>query len=214
MVGKRQLALDAIHIEQELLKENVGSQDQAAAAFGGLNRIEFGGPHAIAVQPVTLSAERYRNLQDHLMLFFTGVSRNASEIAAEQIRNTPAKASELKRMGHMVDEAVAILKDERPLDDFGKLLDEAWQIKRGLSSQVSNAFIDGIYASARTAGALGGKLLGAGGGGFILFFVQPELQARVRERLKHLLHVPFRFESLGSQVIYYAPEQAASVQSA
>ena len=209
MVSKRQLALDAIHIEQVVLKENVGSQDQAVAAFGGLNKIEFGGPHRIAVQPVILAGERYKLLQDHLMLFFTGVSRNASEIAAEQVNNTHVKSVELQRMARMVDEATGIVMSSGPLDDFGKLLHEAWQVKKGLSSQISNSFIDGVYESARKAGALGGKLLGAGGGGFMLFFVKPELQPLVRERLKHLLYVPFRFESLGSQIIYYAPSHVA-----
>lgn len=205
MVSKRELALDAIHVEQEVLKENVGSQDQAIAAFGGLNRIEFGGPHRIAVQPVTIARERSGLLQDRLMLFFTGISRNASEIAAEQIKNTHAKSAELTKMSGMVHEAVGILTGSGSLDDFGKLLHEAWQVKRSLSSRISSSFIDETYASAMEAGALGGKLLGAGGGGFILFFVKPEHQTRVRERLKKLLCVPFRFENLGSQVIYYAP---------
>lgn len=207
MLSKRQLALDAMYVEQELLKSNVGSQDQAAAAFGGFNKIEFGGPHRISVQPIVLVKEKRALLQDHLMLFFTGLSRNASEIAAEQINNTPLKNSELKRMSHMVDEAIDILKSRDSFEDFGKLLDESWRIKKGLSSRISSPFIDEIYESAKAAGALGGKLLGAGGGGFILFFVKPELQLRVRERLKKLLYVPFCFEDFGSQIIYYSPSQ-------
>lgn len=205
IISKRQLALDAIHIEQEILKENVGSQDQAIAAFGGFNRIEFGGPQKISVQPITLAPEKSNILESHLMLFFTGFSRTASEIAAEQIKNTPLKTHELKRLGGMVDEAIAILKNGGSLDDFGGLLHEAWQIKRSLSVKISNSSIDEIYEAARGAGALGGKLLGAGGGGFILFFVKPELQARVKDQLRKLLYVPFRFENLGSQIIHYSP---------
>ena len=203
IVNKRQLVLEAIHLEQEVMKENVGCQDQAIAAFGGLNKIEFGGPQKITVHPITLAAERLNSFQDHLMLFFTGFSRYASEIAAEQIRNTPQKTSELKVLHGMVGEAIKILDGNGPLDDFGKLLDESWKIKKTLSSQISNPHIDEIYAAAKEAGALGGKLLGAGGGGFILFFVKPELQPKVREKLKNLLYVPIKFENSGSQIIYY-----------
>lgn len=208
MVTKRQLALDAIHVEQERLKENVGSQDQTAAAFGGFNKIEFGGPHKIGVQPLFLSADRMSHFQDHLMIFFTGMARTASEIAAEQIKNTPDKNNELKNMLKMVDEAADILNKGSDFDDFGRLLHESWQIKRNLSSQITSDHIDEIYEEGIKAGALGGKLLGAGGGGFILFFIKPENRGKVRERLKKLLHVPFRFENLGSQVVYYAPENS------
>lgn len=206
MVSKHQLALEAIHVEQNLLKENVGAQDQTAAAFGGLNKIEFGGPHKIAVHPVAISAARYRELQDHCMLFFTGLARTASEVAAEQIKNTPKKKAEIGKMVAMVDEAIGILNGNGPIEDFGRLLHETWMLKRGLSSQISSSMIDDIYNAARSAGAIGGKILGAGGGGFILFFATPELQPKIRERLKHLLHVPFRFENMGSQIIHYGPE--------
>ncbi|PIR88024.1 MAG: kinase [Candidatus Harrisonbacteria bacterium CG10_big_fil_rev_8_21_14_0_10_45_28] len=203
ITSKRQLALEAIHIEQEILKENVGCQDQAVAAFGGFNKIEFGGPDKITISPIPLTAERLDLFQNHLMLFFTGFSRTASEIAAEQIKNTPNKTVELTALKGMVDEAIGILSGSGPLDDFGKLLDKSWQIKKTLSSQISNSHIDEIYAAAKEAGALGGKLLGAGGGGFILFFVKPESQPKVREKLKNLLYVPFKFENMGSQIIYY-----------
>ena len=203
IVSKRQLALEAIHLEQEVLKENVGCQDQVVAAFGGFNKIEFGGSNKITVSPMPMSSERLNLFQDHLMLFFTGFSRTASEIAAEQIKNTPNKTFELKALRNMVEEAVEILDGNGPLDDFGKLLDESWKIKKSLSLKISNQHIDEIYTAAKSAGALGGKLLGAGGGGFILFFVKPELQPSVREKLGNLLQVPFRFENLGSQIVYY-----------
>jgi len=203
MVSKRELALEAIHLEQELLKENVGCQDQVAAAYGGFNKIEFGGNQKIMINPVPLMPERLDSFQNHLMLFFTGFSRTASEIAAEQIKNTPNKTVELTALRGMVDEAIKILSSGSSLDDFGRLLDESWKIKKSLSSQVSNYDIDEIYNAAKSAGALGGKLLGAGGGGFIVFFVKPELQPKVREKLKNLLYVPIKFENMGSQIVHY-----------
>ncbi len=206
VVTKRQLAMEAIHIEQERIKENVGSQDQVAAAFGGFNKIEFGSSDKITVQPITINSAKLELLQNHLIIFFTGLARSASEVAAEQIKNTPYKTSELRSMMAMVDEAVKILnRESNNLDDFGKLLQESWKIKRSLSSQISNSRIDEIYETGMNAGALGGKILGAGAGGFILFFVKPELQKKVKEKLKDLLYVPFKFENMGSQIIYYAP---------
>ena len=203
IITKRQLALDAIHVEQDLIKENVGSQDQTAAAFGGFNKIDFGGKEKILVQPITINEEKLNLLQDHLMLFFTGYSRNASDIAAEQIKQTPSKDKELRVMREMVDEAIDILNGS-PDDiyDFGRLLNETWQLKRSLTHLISNNQIDDIYGQALKAGAIGGKLCGAGGGGFILFFVPPEKQKNVKDSLK-LLHVPFRFENLGSQIIFH-----------
>ena len=206
MKTKRQLALDAIHIEQDKVGDNVGSQDQTASAFGGLNRIDFGGPQKIIVHPITVVQNRIELLQSHLMLFFTGFSRVASEIAEEQIRKTSEKKSELKRMYEMVDEAVGILS-MGDLKDFGKLMHEGWMIKKSLTSKITTPLIDEVYKGGLEAGALGGKLLGAGSGGFMLFFVQPELQRNVRNKLSKLLNVPFKFENLGSQIIYYAPEE-------
>lgn len=207
MVTKRQLALDAIHVEQDIIKENVGSQDQTIAAFGGFNKIEFGGSQKISVYPITISQSRLDSLQNHLALFFTGFPRNASDIAAEQIKKTPEKQTELKTMGDMVEEALHILNSSQDrLADFGKLLHEAWRIKRSLTPVITTPLIDDVYEMAIKAGALGGKLLGAGGGGFILFFIQPELRPKLREKLGKLLYVPFSFECLGSQIIYYAPE--------
>mgnify|MGYP001587387443 FL=1 len=206
IITKRQLALDAVYIEQEKLKENVGCQDQTAAAFGGFNKIEFGGHHKIAVHPISLSSGKLNLLQNNLMLFFTGLARTASEVAEEQIKNTRNKEYEIKSMAKMVDEAINIL-NSGDIEDFGKLLHESWQIKKSLSSQISNSSIDEIYEAGLKSGAIGGKLLGAGNGGFILFFVKPELQNQVKEKLKNLLYVPFKFENLGSQIIYYAPQE-------
>ena len=202
MATKRQLALDAIHVEQDLIRENVGSQDQTSAAFGGVNKIEFGGERKIFVQPITIGPEKINMLQSHLMLFFTGFSRTASDIAREQIKQTPSKEKELTIMKQMVDEAVNILNGNR-ISDFGRLLDESWKIKRGLTDRISNSQIDNIYDAGIRAGALGGKLCGAGGGGFILFFAPPENQSRIKEALNGFLSVPFHFESLGSQIIFH-----------
>jgi len=205
MPTKRQLALESIHLEQEVMKENVGSQDQALAAFGGFNLVEFGGDSKLRIQPITINRERLGSLQSHLMLFFTGFSRIASEIAAEQIKKTPYKKKELRYMRGMVDKAVEVLNSRNNLSEFGRLLHENWRIKRSLSRKISTPAIDEIYSSAISAGALGGKLLGAGGGGFILLFARPESQAKIRNRLKNLLYVPFSFENLGSQIIFYSP---------
>jgi len=204
MITKRQLASNAIQVEQNLIKENVGSQDQVAAAFGGFNRIDFGGEEEeIRVQPITISPEKIKLLQDHLMLFFTGFSRKASEIAGEQIKKTSSKKKELSAMKEMVEEAVNILNGNPDgIEDFGKLLHETWKIKRGLTHLISTSRIDEIYNRALGAGALGGKLCGAGGGGFMLFFVPLEKQAQLKEKLKELLYVPFRFETLGTQIIF------------
>jgi len=208
MKTKRQLALDAIHVEQDIIKENVGSQDQTATAFGGFNKIEFGGPQKILVSPVTIEQSKVDALQKHLMLFFAGFPRNASEIAGEQIRKTPEKTRELKAMMELVEEAINVLNSSQErLVDFGKLLHESWKTKRSLTPRISNSFIDEVYEAGMEAGAVGGKLLGAGGGGFMLFFVKPELQHKVKEKLGKLLFVPFKFHGLGSHIIYYAPEE-------
>ena len=205
MPTKRQLALDAINLEQNIMKENVGSQDQALTAFGGFNLVEFGGKEHIKIMPVTIDTKRLESLQDHLMLFFTGFSRTASDIAAEQIKQAPKKGKELKSMRHMVNRALEILNSKADVYEFGKLLNESWQIKRSLSKKISTPEIDNIYSSALGAGAIGGKLLGAGGGGFVLIFARPETQDKIKEKLKKLLYVPFKFESLGSQIIFYSP---------
>lgn len=208
MTTKRQLALEAIHVEQDMIKENVGSQDQAAAAFGGFNKIEFGGRREIYVQPITLGSAKMDYLQSHFMLFFTGFPRNASEVAAEQVKKTPEKTKELNAMLQMVENAVEILNGNQDgYEDFGKLLNETWRIKRSLTERISSPQIDEIYQAAIGAGASGGKLLGAGGGGFMLLFARPEVQPEIRKKLSKLLYVPFAFHDMGSQIVYYAPEQ-------
>ena len=199
--SKRELALDAIHVEQDVMADSVGSQDQVAAAYGGFNKILFNGKDDIIVKPIQLGAERLKGFESHLMLFFTGMSRSASEIAAVQIKNTPKKEKELRRMCEMVNEAEQLLVNSR-FDDFGRMLHEAWQLKRGLSSVISNNRIDEIYNAGLSAGALGGKLLGAGAGGFILFYAAPEAQQKIRVALNDLLYVPFRFEGGGSKILY------------
>lgn len=204
MPTKRQLAFDAMHLEQEILKENVGSQDQVLAAFGGLNLIKFGGPDHVQVRPIILKPQRLKSLQSHLMLFFTGFTRSASEIAAKQISNIPHRKKELKVMCELVNEALSVLNSKTSILKFGKLLDENWRIKRSLSSKITTPLIDEIYSQALRAGALGGKLLGAGGGGFILIFARPEDQAKIKKKLKKFSYVPFRFESLGTQIIFHS----------
>ncbi|MBU1862097.1 MAG: kinase [Candidatus Omnitrophica bacterium] len=206
MVSKRQLALDAMHVEQDRVGENIGSQDQTIAAFGGFNRITFHKQQRIEVSPVIIDRDKLKELQNCLMLFFTGFSRNATDIAKEQIKNIPVKKKELKTMTAMTEEAIAILCNTHDdLDNFGKLLHENWELKRTLSSKITNAHIDEMYETARDAGALGGKLLGAGGGGFMLIFARPEDQLKIRERLGKLLYVPFKFQTAGSQIIFYSP---------
>ena len=207
MPSKRQLALDTIRIEQEFLKENVGCQDQVAAAFGGFNRIDFERGGGIQVSPTVLNGRRLQDLQDHLILAYTGVSRTASEIAAEQIRATVHKKPELRAIHGMVQEAVRILQSQEELDGFGRLLHEGWKLKRSLTDKISTPLIDEIYEAAYRAGALGGKILGAGGGGFLLLFVRPEQQPQVQQVLKDLLRVPVQFENSGSRIIFYEPDQ-------
>lgn len=205
IVTKRQLALEAILIEQEKIKENVGSQDQTSAAFGGFNKIEFDSEHIMQVKPITLHSKKIDNFQKYLMLYFTGFPRTASEIACEQIKKIPDRTKELARMHEMVEEATNILNgSDSDIKDFGKLLHETWMIKRNLTKKITTPTIDKIYKDALSAGAIGGKLLGAGGGGCILFFVEPKNHEKVRRKLKNLLYIPFRLENLGTQIIYYS----------
>lgn len=208
MPTKRQLATDAIYIEQKIIKENVGSQDQILAAFGGFNLIEFGGIDGFSVRTITVNPARLKEFQDYLMLFFTGLSRTASQVAAEQIKVIPKRKKELCLMLEMVGEGLKIINSNRRLSDFGKLLHENWKIKCSLSSKISTPLIDEIYSTAIRAGALGGKLLGAGGGGFVLFFAEPDVHKKIKEKLKKFLYVPFRFETSGSQIIFYSQNDA------
>ena len=210
MPTNHRLAREAIYVEKELLKENVGSQDQVAVAYGGFNKISFNEDGTFRLEPVLLPRQRLDYFQSHLMLYFTGFSRTASEVAKDQIRNTPHKRRELKTMYQMVDEARNILCSKGGIMKFGKLLHEAWELKRSLTDRISTAQIDEIYSEARRGGATGGKLLGAGGGGFMIFFVKPDLQDKVRKKLSKLLEVKFRFESSGSQIIFYREDSTES----
>ncbi len=206
MPSKRQLALEAIRVEQGWLQENVGCQDQVAAAFGGFNRIDFERNDGIQVSPILLDPGRLVELQSRLMLYYTGISRTASEIAGEQIKATSRKKEELRAIYGMVDEAVRILQSGEDLKAFGRILHESWKLKRSLTPRISTPMIDQLYETARAAGATGGKILGAGGGGFLLLFVEPDRQPEVREALGQLLHVPVQFESSGSRIIFYDPD--------
>ncbi|MBI4396755.1 MAG: kinase [Elusimicrobia bacterium] len=206
MISSEELARQAIYIEQEVLKENVGSQDQVTTACGGFNKIFFSSNGTFSLQPILLGPEKVQALENHLMLFFTGFERFASDVAKSKIANLPKKKKELFTMHEMVDEALNILsRNPFVVEDFGKLLHESWLIKRTLSDQVSTPEIDSIYEAARSAGAIGGKILGAGSGGFLLLFVPPEAQERVRQKLGHLICVPFRFDPMGSRIVLYQP---------
>jgi len=206
MPGKKRLAEEAIHIERNILNENVGSQDQVSAAFGGFNKIVF--QHEDFYEtPVIMNPDRFRELQSHMLLFFTGISRFASDIAKSKIENIPKKTKELTIMREMVDEALAIATGSDTLTKFGKLLHENWKLKRLLSDQVTNSVVDEAYEGAMRAGAIGGKLLGAGGGGFLLIFAKPEDHEAIRQQLESLLCVPFEFENQGSQIIVFQPDE-------
>ena len=212
MVSKHQLAMESVHLEQDVLKETVGSQDQVLAAYGGFNHITFAPNGEISVRPVTLSRERMQELNAHVMLFYTGIKRTASTIADTYVNDIDDKRRQLRLMRELVDEGVSILGGGQDLGGFGELLHEAWQAKRSLSAKVSNSYVDDIYDQARAAGAIGGKLIGAGGGGFIVFFAPPERHAAIRERLAKLIHVPFKFEFGGSQIIFFEREEDYSAE--
>jgi D-glycero-alpha-D-manno-heptose-7-phosphate kinase len=205
MVTKRELAENAITVEQRLIKEQVGSQDQYAAAFGGFNRLDFGPGRQIRVTPLIMRPERLQYLQDSLIFCFSGIARFSSEIQEEHTRNLASLGPELAEMQALVDEAQKLLGgDEQDLDDFGRLLDTAWKIKRRFSAKVTTGALDELYELAMGAGALGGKVCGAGGGGFMIFYAPPERQAAVRAALSKTLLVPILFENLGAHVIFYS----------
>jgi D-glycero-alpha-D-manno-heptose-7-phosphate kinase len=201
--SKKELAEESIQIEQQVLNETVGSQDQVTAAYGGFNHIVFLSNGDISVKPMTLSQTRLDELNDHLMLFYTGIKRTASDVAESYVETFDEKRRQLRILRDMVDEAVSILGSNQNIHHFGELLHEAWQVKRSLSDKVSSGEIDNVYATARERGAIGGKLLGAGGGGFMLLFVPPNQHDLVRGALSEFIHVPFRFEHGGSQIIFY-----------
>lgn len=203
--GKEKLAREAIYLERVLCQENGGVQDQIAAAYGGFNRIDFS-QDGFNVRPIIISKERKQLLDESLLLFFTGFSRFSSDIAAAQQKVTKDKTAELLEMLSLVNEAEKILTSKQDLNEFGRLLDYAWRLKRGITDRISNASIDEVYRKATEAGAIGGKLMGAGGGGFMVFYAEKEKQQAVRRALKDLLYVPFSFETKGTHVLYYTPE--------
>lgn len=203
-VGKVRLANEAVEVEQVILKETVGIQDQIECAHGGLNLIEIGRDGSYTVRPVVMPAPRRAALESRLMLFFTGIQRHASEIAKVQVDNVGRKEAELHEIAALVPRAVGALA-EGNLDAFGLLLHETWMLKRGLTDLVTNPEIDDIYAKAMQAGALGGKLLGAGGGGFFLFYVPEDRQSDVREAMGDLCECPVHFEHGGSQLVQFEP---------
>ncbi len=214
MPAKQQLMQESILIEQEMIRETVGSQDQALAAYGGFNHIQFLPNGEISVRPVVITFERMQLLNRHLMLFYTGIKRSAADIAESYVIDMEARKRQLRIMKDLVDEGISLLNSAEELTAFGELLHESWQAKRSLSDLVSNPEVDQMYETARKAGAVGGKVTGAGGGGFMLLFVPPERQHAVREALSGQICVPFSFEFNGSQIIYLQHEEDfSSVES-
>lgn len=202
MTTKHDLATQAIHIEQNILKEAVGSQDQVSAAYGGLNRIDFRTNAEISVVPITIPQQRISDLQNHLMLFYTGIVRTSSEVTQEFVENLDQKYKQLSLMQELVEQCMQILNSQKPIADLGELFRTSWEAKRELSKAVTNSEVDQIMNQALSAGASGGKLTGAGGGGFLLLFVLPERQEQVTAALSKFIRVPFAFEASGSQIIF------------
>jgi len=211
MPSKQQLALESIHIEQNLIKETVGSQDQVIAAHGGFNHIVFHQNGEIAIRPIVLRTERIQELNSHLMLFYSGIKRTANDVASTYVNELDDKKRQMRIMKDLVDESISLLNSDHDIKGFGELLHEAWQVKRSLSANISNSHVDNIYTRAREAGAIGGKLAGAGGGGFFMMFAPPEKHTDIKFALDNLINVPFKFDFGGSQIIYYTPEEDYSV---
>lgn len=206
-VDKKELADEAIYLERVLCAEAGGWQDQIAASFGGFNRINFNAD-GYEVLPVIISPERKRRLNDNLLMFFTGFTRFSSDVQKANRQGYHDKTAELKEMLSLVDDAERVLTDKTiDLDDFGRLLDHTWKLKRQTGAAISTDSIDALYSKGIAAGALGGKLLGAGGGGFLVFYVQPEYRESVMNAMSNLLYIPFRFEDGGTRVIHYSPEE-------
>lgn len=210
-VSKYDLAQEAIHVEQDLIGDTVGVQDQIAAAFGGLNHVRIQPDGTYTVRPVSLRAERLHELENHMMLFFSGQTRLASDVAASQVKSMSERQKELMRIQSLVDEALALLTSSADIAEFGRLLHETWLMKRSLSDKVSNDHIDGAYTAALKAGAYGGKLLGAGGGGFMLIFAPPERRQAVSDALSKMLMVPIELEFQGSEIIFNDPGSRTQV---
>lgn len=204
---KKKLADEAIYLERELCQEAGGWQDQIAASFGGMNRIEFNKDGTYDVRPIIIHPDRKKLLNDNLLMFFTGFTRFSSDMQKANKAGYDEKIKQLQEIHKLVDEAETILEDKHSdLDDFGKLLDKTWRLKRQTGGAITTDSIDGLYEKGIAAGALGGKLLGAGGGGFLLFYAQPEKKKAVMDAMQELLYVPFHFEDGGTQVVHYTPE--------
>jgi D-glycero-alpha-D-manno-heptose-7-phosphate kinase len=208
MPTRKQLADESIYIERELMKETVGCQDQILAAYGGFNLVSFTQRDEFTVRPVTITSERLEELSSHLMLFYTGTKRVASKIAETYVRNMDDNRRQLRIMRDMVEEALSIISGSGSMIAIGSLLHEAWTAKKSLGSGISTPQVDHIYEAARAAGALGGKLLGAGGGGFMCFFAEPHMQYRIKAALGELIYVPFSFQPAGSEIIFYEPDSS------
>ncbi len=202
MISKQELALETINLERNVLFENVGVQDQIASVYGGLNHIKIDRNGQFVVEPVIINEKRKQHLNDHLLLFFTGVSRTSSEVCEKQIKSAKSNHKQLTRIQAMVPEAIEILT-EGDLNDFGELLHETWTLKKSLTDDISTPYIDEIYARAIGNGAIGGKVLGAGGGGFMLFFAKPEFHSKIKDALREFIHVPFSFDNEGTSIIHY-----------
>jgi D-glycero-alpha-D-manno-heptose-7-phosphate kinase len=207
MIPKRALAQQAIHIEQNVIKENVGSQDQIWATYGGINRIDFHYDESFQVRPLIMSSERRQELLSSFLLVFTGLSRYASDVAKKKIANLEDRTAQIERMVEMVDEAESILADnKRPIEEIGALLHDSWQLKRELADGVTRPEIDAMYDAAREAGAIGGKLLGAGGGGFMLLQVPSHRLAAVKDSLAGHISLPLDIDASGSKIVVYEPD--------
>ncbi len=208
MITRYGLAKETIRLEREILKENGGIQDQIATVYGGLNHIHINQNGSFSVNPVVISEERKEYFNNHLLLFFTGTSRTSSDIAEKQEKVAKKRVSQLSRMQEMVSEACRILtSSNEDLDNFGRLLHETWMLKKSLTDKISNSLIDEIYRIGMENGALGGKILGAGGGGFIMFYATPKNQSKIKQALHNLIHVPFKFDDQGCQILYYSPKE-------
>lgn len=209
MVSKEYVAAEAVYVEQELIKERVGYQDQYACALGGVLHLEFMQDGQVRTNPVVLSKERLLALQERLILLYTGIQRHAHEVLDEQIERTQSgeNSKELERLKSLVSRAIGVLTNDSDLSEFGTLLHEGWLMKRRLSSKITTSWIDEIYERARCAGAVGGKLLGAGGGGFLLLYVEPYNRKRLLSALPELREVKFSFENSGSRIIFYRPQE-------
>jgi D-glycero-alpha-D-manno-heptose-7-phosphate kinase len=215
MISKCELANETINFERNILKENVGIQDQIAVVYGGLNYIKIFKDASFSVEPVVISKSRKNLFRDHLLLFFTGTVRTASDICKKQIDDAKNRTKQLQYMQSMVNQSLKILTDEKAnLNDFGKLLHESWLLKRSLTDKISNNTIDDIYSIAIKNGAIGGKLLGAGGGGFILFFAAPQYHTQIENALAHLIQVPFQMGDQGSQIVLCSSKECNNIKKA